>query len=355
MLATLASALTMPHLGRIVDVFSVARTALIIVPSLACATLLMAGSSSIALLLLAIYGLRLFGQGMMTHTSMTAMARWFSAQRGRAVSVATVGHQAGEALFPLLWVVVVLWVGWRGTWVLAAVILLALALPAIHTLLRVERTPRASDGPERRAIARHWTRREVLEDPLFWLALLGVMAPGFISTTVFFHQIYLVELRGWSLQAFATGFALMSMMTVTFALVTGVLVDRYSAVRILPLFLLPLAAACFVLAGVTAQWGAFAFMFLLGIAYGISTTLFGALWPEMYGLRHLGSVRAFIVGFMVLATAMGPGLTGALIDRGVSYPLQLACMGGYALLASGLMVVVSARVRHRNQARDTQG
>jgi len=39
------------------------------------------------MLVIAIYLLRLAGQGMMSHTAMTAMGRWFVAERGRAVAV----------------------------------------------------------------------------------------------------------------------------------------------------------------------------------------------------------------------------------------------------------------------------
>ncbi|MEM8651355.1 MAG: MFS transporter, partial [Pseudomonadota bacterium] len=79
MLATLGSAMTLPFLGRIVDHVSVAKTVLITVPALVLATFLMSVSHSIILLVVILYALRLFGQGMMTHISITAMGRWYSA------------------------------------------------------------------------------------------------------------------------------------------------------------------------------------------------------------------------------------------------------------------------------------
>src|SRR5690606_26028933 len=105
--------------------------------------------------------------------------------------------------------------------------------------------------------------------------------------------------------------------------------------------------ACLVLALFEAQWSAFAFMGLMGISYGVSSTLFGALWPEIYGTNHLGAIRALTVAVLVFATAMGPGLTGALIDLGVPYPLQIAAMGVYCFAACGLMVYVSRRLAAR--------
>lgn len=58
-------------------------------------------------------------------------------------------------------------------------------------------------------------------------------------------------------------------------------------------------------------------MFLLGVRSGFTSTLLGALWPEVYGLANLGGIRAVIVSAMVLSTAPGPGLSGVLIDAGV--------------------------------------
>lgn len=348
MVATLASAFTMPRFGQIVDKYSPRTVTLIIVPMLALASIAMALSQSLLLLVFTIYLLRLFGQGMMTHNALTAMARWFSAQRGRAVSIATLGHNTGEAVFPLIFVAIAAAIGWRNTWLVAAAFLVVVALPLIAGLIWQERAPRTSDPQPRKAPVRDWTRGEVVRDPLFYMLLLGVMAPGFIGTTIFFHQVYLVELRGWSLEMFASSFTFMASMTVVFALVAGQLVDRFSATALLPSFLLPLSAACLVLASFDGPWSAFAFMGLLGISYGFSSTLFGAVWPEVYGLKHLGAIRALTVAIMVFATAMGPGLTGYLIDLGVSYPLQIAFMGFYCLGACLLMLHVSQRLSRRS-------
>jgi MFS family permease len=350
MVATLASALALSQLGRIVDYLSVSRVVLITIPLLALASIGMAYASNLAMLVIVIFGLRLFGQGMMTHNAITAMGRWYVAQRGRAVSVVTVGHQAGEAALPILYVGVVATVGWRNTWLMAASLLVLVALPVTYGLMRVERQPRSTDGVERRGAERNWTRSEVLRDPLFWLVLVGILAPGFIGTTIFFHQIYLVELRGWSVEAFAGSYVFMAMSTFCFALIGGVLIDRFSALALLPTFLAPLAGACLVLGLVDSQWGIFAFMALLGVSYGLSSTLFGAVWPEIYGTAHLGSIRAIVIALMVFSTAMGPGITGFLIDFDVSYPAQILVMGLYCVVVSFLMAMVGRKVMQRNSA-----
>lgn len=351
MFATLGSALTLPFLGKIVDHITVAKTVLIIIPALALASVAMGYSHSIILLVLILYLLRLFGQGMMTHTSMTAMGKWYSTQRGRAVSIAVVGHQAGEAFLPIIYSAALLVFTWRETWSLSAAFLLFVALPAIYFLMQVERIPSDAEVTlSAKSKVKNWTRAEVLKDGYFWVMLIAVLAPSFIGTTLFFHQDYLLELRGWNKLEFSVSFSFMALLTFMFALVAGHLVDRFSATSMLPYFLLPLAAAC------TAMWafesvsGSYIFMGLLGVSYGFSSTLFGALWPEIYGTKYLGAVRSIIIAMMVFGTAIGPGLTGYLIDIGVSYPLQILTMGIYCLAASVIMLFVSRKINARRLA-----
>jgi MFS family permease len=349
MLATLSSALCLPWVGASVDRHAVWRVAAVTVFLLALACTTMALSRSLLLLALTIFVLRLFGQGMMTHIAFTAMGRWYSARRGRAVSIAAIGVTVGEACFPLLFVSFAGVAGWRSTWFMAAGALVFVAAPLILGLMRVERAPRSSDPPPRASHVRNWSRREVVRDPLFYLMLMAVLAPPFIGTTIFFHQVHLVEIRGWSLQLFAASFTVMAAAMIFFAIIAGYLVDRFSALRLLPTYLLPLAAACMVLGAFEQQWSAFVFMLLLGVSYGIATTLLGALWPEMYGIAHLGAIRSAIIAVMVFATAAGPGLTGWLIDFGVSYPLQIKFMGIYCLVASALMLPAANAAINRNR------
>ena len=349
MLATLASAATLPFLGKVLDLMPGWKVARFVMPALAGACLLIAFAPSVAVLVLALYLLRLFGQGMMTHTALTEIGRWFAANRGRATSLVVPGHQAGEALLPLSFTLVAGYAGWQAGWLAAAGLILVIALPAVILLWRVERVPRSDDdGPGLARTARDWTRAEVLRDPWFYAVLAGVLAPPFIGTTIFFHQDYFIELRGYAPLAFAGAFPIMALTTVCFSLVSGQLIDRFGALKLLPFFLLPLAVASATAGLYEAVWGVYLFMFLLGISYGFTSTLVGALWPEIYGVAHLGAVRAVIVAAMVFSTALGPGLTGALIDMGTGLPGQLLVMSAWCLTACVLLGFASAAIRRRN-------
>ncbi|MDB3935181.1 MFS transporter [Granulosicoccus sp.] len=346
MMATLGSAFSLIWLGRLIDSIAVARLAMGCIIALASAAVLISVADSAFSLILALYLLRLFGQGMLTHTSMVAMGRWFHAERGRAVSVATIGHQIGEGLLPLAVVGLLIFMDWRSVWFLSAVLLIILALPLSHVLLSRPRMPTRKDRDNFER-GRQWTRPEVLRDLPFWAVCTGVFAPAFIGTSVFFHQVHLAEIKQWSLTVIASSFALLSITSVSVGLVTGQLIDRYSARSLLPFFLFPLSLGCAVLGAFDGAWAMPVFMVLLGSSYGISSVVFGAIWPETYGTRHLGAVRSVVSAAMVFASALGPGLTGWLIDQHIGFEQQLLAMSVYCTLMILVLFSVSRILKRR--------
>ena len=355
MLATIGSALSLPVLGRVLDHMPGWKVARFVIPCLACACLLMAYAPSLIILVLALFLLRLFGQGMMTHTAYTEIGRWYVANRGRATSLIVPGHQAGEALLPVAFTLVAIALGWQAGWLIAAALLIVFALPMILSLWRVERTPRVDNlDPESARLGPDKTVSEVAADPIFYMLLVGVLAPPFIGTTIFFHQDYLVELRGYDELAFAVAFPVMAITTVAFSLVSGYLIDRFSAIRMLPIYLVPLCCACLTIALLTPLWGIYAFMLLVGVSYGFTAPLVGALWPEVYGVQNLGSVRSIAVAASVAATAIGPGLTGYLIDRGVTLPTQMLFCAAWCVIASVVLAFVSPILLKRNSREQNQ-
>lgn len=355
MLATLTSAICLPSLGRMVDWMPEHRTLYLVMPVLAAACLLAGYASSVIVLAVAIFLLRLFGQGMMTHIALTATGRWFDQHRGRAISLVVLGHQGGEATLPLVFASLSEGYGYQMGWVVGACALVLVGLPLGAWSYSKPRNHQAVSESEVPAEdrTRHWTRSEVVRDPVFWFLLVGLLAPPMIGTTIFYHQDYLSSVNGWSSRLYAISLTVMAITTVIAALVCGAAIDRYRASTLLPLLLLPLATTCFVLSVSGPTWSLFVVMVLLGISYGCSSTLIGSIWPEVYGTLHLGAIRSVVVSAMVFATAAGPGLTGTLIDSGIELSTQFAWAGVYCLV-SCLIVATAAKKIRRRQVVDAE-
>jgi sugar phosphate permease len=349
--ATLTSAALLIQAGGLADTVPLTRLTLMVLGLFAVVVAGMALNTSTVVLVALIAGLRFCGQGMLSHISMTAMGRWFHATRGRAVAVAGLGHSLGEALLPVGVVALIAWIGWRATWGVTAVILVLVFAPLLIWLLNESRRPQGVAEVDLGVGmgGRHWWRREVLSHWLFWTLMPGVLAPSFIGTSVFFHQVHISEVKGWDLAVMALGYPAYAAVSVVASMTCGWLVDRIGPVRLLPFYLLPMAVGIMILApGVFPGEGVGSWhlmMALFGLTQGASIALLGALWPELYGTRNLGAIKALATSAMVFSTALGPGITGLLIDAGYMFPDQTWGFAVWCLLASGVFATVRLRLR----------
>lgn len=350
---TLLSAVMLIQAGPLADRLRIRTLAVFVLAGFSIMCVAMAAVSHWLLLIPIIFGLRFSGQGMMSHLALTAMGRWYRAERGRALAVASLGFAIAESMWPLVFVALATQIGWRQGWLVAALLLVGLVLPLTMVLLEQERTPQSfiaqHDAPG--LAGRHWTRREALSHWLMWALLPGILAPPFIVTAVFFHQVHLAEIKGWPLASYVAIYPCYSAMTIIFNLATGILIDRIGSVRLLPVYLLPLAAGLALIGGIENFWLAPVALALIGASQGCSQSMIGALWPEYYGTRHLGAIRAMAVSAMVISTAVGPGLTAWLIDLGIGFETQCVWMAAYLVGASLLFLFVSqAAERMRTSA-----
>ncbi|WP_112320849.1 MFS transporter [Oceanibium sediminis] len=345
-MGTLASAALMLLVGGLVDGYRTRSLAVLNLCLFAVMCLCMALVPSTLILPLVIFGLRFCGQGVMSHLAIVSVGRWFAAARGRAISIVSMGFSIGEAVMPYTFVLIMGLIGWRMAWGVAAVLLLAY-IPLILVLLRAERSPRGVAEADSSAgmQGRYWTRGQALRHWLFWVCVPGLLAQPIFGTAFFFQQVHLVELKGWTLAGFTqlmpiyTGTALVSV------LVGGALVDRFGTGRLMPFYLLPMAAGFWIISETTSLAVTGIGIALIGAMQGMSAAILGAFWPEYYGTRYLGAIRSVATSLMVFATALGPAGTGFLIDRGVSYDTQLKGMALIVIAASVIFLFAFARAR----------
>jgi sugar phosphate permease len=350
--ATLSAAALMFRYGSVADTVPLSRLAPIVAGAFALAALGMAGTGSVWLLGLSVLVLRFCGQGMFSHIAMTAMGRWFVARRGRAVSIASLGHPAGEVVLPILAVLLIAALGWRSTWLVVAAVLVLVVAPMLWLLLRDDRSPQGDAGGTTVAglSGRHWGRRDAARHWLLPALLPVLLTPGFIGTVVFFHQVHIADVKGWTLVQMAPGYSAFATATVASAFAAGWAADRFGAPRLLSVLLVPLGIGITLIAPaseVVAWWVALGVM---GVTQGTASALWGVLLPVAYGTRHLGSIRSLATTITVVSTAIGPGITGLLIDRGVDFPTQSLFMGAWCFALTIGCVLIDRRLTRELRA-----
>lgn len=348
MVGTGASAIVMVFAGGLADRFRVRTLGIVVILMLASACLFMAFNAIAALLPFVVFALRFTGQGMTSHVATVAMSRWFIAARGRALAVAAFGFMLGEATLPLTMVWLKSFIEWRTLWVCFAAFCV-LACFVLYRLLRLERTPQSMGETSQAAGmgGNHWTRTDALRHPLFWAMIPAVMSFSGFGTAFWFHQVHFAEIKGWSHLALVSVFPLGTLALSLSTIGYGWAIDRFGATRLLPIYLIPLVAA-FILHWYAPSlgWTALA-VALMGIAGGGQATLLNACWAEFYGTRHIGSIKSAATALMVLGSAIGPGLSGWLIDQGVGFEVQQL---GYAAIFALAAMILIVPIRNARRA-----
>lgn len=336
-LATLLSAAMVMWAGKRIDHVDLRLYSAIVIIGLAIAAGLMWVASSILVLILALFGLRLFGQGLLRHTAVVSMARYFENTRGRAMSVVSLGYPIGESIFPILIIAGIAYLGWRETWGFISLLLVFFLLPATLFFLKGQKERHREYEKAKSANEISKQEKSILRDPSFYIILsVALMAP-FLLTGVFFHHVALAQSRGWDLAWLATSFPAYAGATVFSSLLTGSLMDKNGPGRVLPFFLVPLICSMVVVSqGIHMLWVP-VYLALGGLTTGASGVLITACWADIYGTARLGTVRAMASSFTVLSTAASPLLAGWLLDRGVGF--GSLGIGGAAIATVALLAV----------------
>ena len=340
MIGTLASAAIMIWAGTSSDIFRARSIGVFVLVGLSLATLLMALNPAVWLLPFIVFLLRFLGQGMLPHISSVSMSRWFISQRGKALAISNTGYALGEALLPVLFTVLMLSYHWQHLWIFASVFCF-LTVPLIWVLLKNERTPQslAKEVIAFGMLGKSWSRKEVIRHPLFWFMLPALIGPSACTTSFFFQQVYFAEIKGWTHLQLVALFPIYTLVAIIFNLVSGWALDKFGLDRIIPFYQIPLVFAFILFYFVSTQLGLALGLCFLAISAGANSTLPTAFWAEYYGTKFLGTIKALGTAIMVLGSAIGPGVTGYLIDWGFGIEKQYFIFGLYFMFSTLLMFI----------------
>ena len=164
-----------------------------------------------------------------------------------------------------------------------------------------------------------------------------MLAMPWIATGVFVYQSYVTSSKGWGEFTIAQSFMSYSIFTVSTLLLAGPLIDKFSSRKLLSYMNIPLLISTFVIILFDSSFTAFVFLGLIGISNGFANVLGSATWAEIYGVKHIGSIKALTTALMVFSTAFGTALFGFMIDIGFSIE-DIAVVSGTYIFGSIILL-----------------
>ncbi len=314
-IATVLSAITIIWAGKLIDTVSLKKYTLTIVIGLSITCFMASIVFNVIFLFLIIYFLRLFGQGLMGHTSRTTMARYFNVNRGKALAISGFGFSIGEMIYPAIVVFLILTIGWRLTWFSSSLFIIIFFGIFFVFLLRKNNFQRETGSNKKldeEMIS--WKRKDVLKDFKFYMYLPLSLIMSFTVTGFLFHQVFIAEMNSWTMINLAQSFIFYAFCGIGGSIVSGLLVDKFTGRKLIPFHLLPMAVIFIVMLFSDHVYVLYLYMAGLGLSNGFTENISNSLWAEMYGVNNLGSIKALLTFFGVLASASSPFLYGIILD-----------------------------------------
>ena len=342
-LATLLSSFILVWIGKKIDDFNILKFAFFVITLLAISCLIFSKISSIVFLFFSIFLMRLSGQGLMSHTATTTIARFFEKSRGKALSTTWLGLSLAEFILPLLIIFLLTFLDWRNIWVSISIFVIVI-LPIVTFLLvkniKLDSRESSNINTKNTKNIKQWKRSEVLKDYRFYIICLSMLAMPWIATGTFVYQSFIVSSKSWGPYIIAQSFMVYSILSVITLFLSGFLIDKFSSRKLLIYMNIPLLFSTFVLYYFNSSISSFVFLGLIGISNGLANVLGSSTWAEIYGVKYIGSIKALTTALMVFSTAFGTALFGILIDNSFSIEQIALVSGSYILIAISLLFLI---------------
>jgi len=340
--ATLLSSFILIWVGKKIDDINIFKFAFFVTLLLSFSCFFFSKISSVIILFIGIFLMRFSGQGMMSHTATTTLSRYFTKSRGKALSTGWFGLSAAEFVLPVLMIYLLSIINWQDIWFYISILIL-LFLPILSFILiknlNFDSREELSENERHETNIKNWTRSEVLKDYRFYIICMNMLAMPWIATGVFVYQSFILSSKGWGSYIIAQSFMVYSIASVITLFLSGFLIDKFTSRKLLIYMNIPLLLSAGVLFYFKSPISSFFFLGLIGISNGLANVLGSSTWAEIYGVKHIGSIKALTTALMVFATAFGTALFGFLIDIGFSIE-QISLVSGTYIFISIILIFI---------------
>ena len=339
--ATICSSLLLIWVGKKIDDFKLLYYALFVVILLSVSSLLFSLINSIYILSIGIFLMRFSGQGLMSHTSTTTISRFFDKSRGKALSTIWFGLSTAEFILPVFITYLMILYSWRSVWQgIAVLIMFLLPIIVFKCIKNIKLDSREEDiSRNKENKIKDWSRLEVIKDYKFYIVSLNMLAGPWIITGIFIYQSFISDSKLWNSFAIPKAFMFYSITSIFSLILAGILVDKFTSRKLIPLVNIPLLFSMFTLILFQHELSAYIFLGLIGLSNGLANVLGSSTWAEIYGVKYIGSIKALTTALMVFSTAFGTGLFGLLIDQGFSIE-SIALISATYIIASLILLLI---------------
>ncbi len=346
-LATLLSSFTLIWVGKKIDDFKLITFSLFVIILLFFSSIFFSFVNGIYLLFVGIFLLRLSGQGLMSHTATTSISRYFDKSRGKALSATWLGLSGAEFIMPVTIVFFLSIYSWRSIWLaISLVIILFLPIISFLTVKNVTLTSREEEKVNlKETNIKSWTRKDVLYDPKFYLISLVMLALPAINTGVFVYQSFILESKNWGDFVIAKSFMVYAILSVITLFISGPLVDKLTSRKLLPFMNIPSLFSMLILFYFDSHISSYFLLGLMGVSNGLANVLGSSTWAEIYGVKHIGSIKALTTAMMVFSTAFGTAIFGIIIDLGYSIQVIALVSSAYIIIANILIMFFKNQIK----------
>jgi len=279
------------------------------------------------------------GVGMSTHdvVTLSTIARWFNAKRGRMTAVVKVGTACGQIIVPLIAAVLIGVFGWRQAFLLLG--LGALIILLFSAWLIGDKPPALNDSDD--ALNQHQGLdfKQVSRIRQFWL-ICGMQFMLFASLmTIPVHIVIHAQDLGFDATTAAAVLSSIGAVSILGRLVLGWSIDYIGGKSGYIICFSLLLISLLFLRHIDEPRYLFGFAALYGFAHGGFFTVVSPTLAEYFGMQALGTVFGAVVFFGAFSGSAGPFIAGWIFDSTGSYEWAFTLLA--VLAACGLIMALS--------------
>ena len=303
------------------------------------------------------WGIRFFGQGLLTMVSRNMVMKWFDKKRGLANGIMGVFVAFGFSLAPKILNQFIEDLEWKGAWLLLAVVI-GIGFVIFVFLIYRDNPGDAGLVADGQRIANQKTKRppslpprdyslvEAKKTRAFWLFTLAQMISALYMSGLTFHVVSVFDSVGMDKEVAISIFVPASIIAIIIQFIASWISDYIRLKYLLSIFLMGMicTAGALIFLGDSKL-----FYWLLivgnGVIWGLYIVLSAVTWPRFFGLKNLGAISGFSMSWQVIGSALGPYLFSVAFSLNGTYSMVAL----FSLAVSIILFILSFRANNPSE------